>query len=80
MGCATSINGERGNPAAATLRCPEAYAVCYAGAGRGSEGLSARALPLPKATCGNIDVALPVDGVLLPSPHSGPAAGRGEPA
>jgi organic hydroperoxide reductase OsmC/OhrA len=32
------------------------------------------------ATPGNIDVELSVGGVLLPSRHSGPAAGRGEPA
>jgi organic hydroperoxide reductase OsmC/OhrA len=46
-------------------------------------GLRARAhgrCPYSKATCGNIDVALPVDGVLLPSQRGGPVAGRGEPA
>jgi hypothetical protein len=32
------------------------------------------------ATRGTIDVALSVDGVLLRSQRSGPAAGRGEPA
>jgi Ohr subfamily peroxiredoxin len=35
--------------------------------------------PYSDAIRGNIDVALSVDGV-LPSHHSGPAAGRGEPA
>ena len=36
--------------------------------------------PYSDATRRNIDVALSVDGVLLPSQHGGPAAGRGEPA
>ena len=45
--------------------------------------LTARAherCPYCDATRGNIDVELSVDGVLLPSQQSGPAAGRGEPA
>ena len=36
--------------------------------------------PYRDATRGNIHVAHSADGVLLPSQHSGRAAGRGEPA
>jgi organic hydroperoxide reductase OsmC/OhrA len=49
--------------------------------GQGAD-LMARAherCPYSDAIRRNIDVALSVDGV-LPSQHSGPAAGRGEPA